>query len=132
MVVFASPHRSHVPRWVAACRVLAIAVAVLSLGGQGLAARVVAASATAAIAASSAEWRASAAVARSLERASDAAWAGSDADGIAPALLPAEVSWALGPAALARVIDWAPPSTGTPAARPLVAHVARGPPGDRS
>lgn len=108
---------------------LAIAIAVLSLGGQGIASRVVAASATAAIAASSAEWRAAAAV---HERASDAAWAGADVDGMAPALLPAPVSWELGPAALARVLDWAPAPTERPAARHLVAHVARGPPGNLS
>lgn len=107
---------------------LALAVAVLSLGGQGLASRAVAASATAAIAASSAEWRAVAAVHRGLERATDAAWAGSDVDGIAPALLPPAVSWELGPAALARVIDWAPASTELPVEGRAVARLARGPP----
>lgn len=111
---------------------LAIAVAVLSLGGQGIASRGVATSASAAIAASSAEWRAAAAVHRGLERLSDAAWAGSDVDGIAPALLPAGASWEFGPAALARVIDWAQASAEAPAAHHVVAHLARGPPADLS
>ncbi len=113
---------------------LAIAVAVLSLGVTAearIASRVVAASATAAIAASSAEWRAAGTI-RELERASDAAWAASDVDGVAPALLPAGVSWELGGAALARVIDWAPTSTEAPTARRVVTHLARGPPGDLS
>ena len=137
VVVIASPHRSHVAglaRCTAALRVLAIAVAVLSLGGMAgarLASRVVGASATAAIAASSAEWRAAGAI-RELERASDAAWVGSDVDGLAPALVPAGVSWELGGAALARVIDWAPTSTEAPPARRVVTHLARGPPADLS
>ena len=136
VVVFASPHRRNVAglaRFGAAFRALAIAVAVLSIGmaEARFASRVVAARATAAIAASSAEWRAAGAV-RELPRASDAAWAGSDVDGIAPALLPAGVSWELCPAVLARVMDWAPTSTDAPTARRVVTHLARGPPGDPS
>lgn len=108
---------------------LAIVVAVLSLGGQGIASRVAAASATAAIAASSAEWRATGTVQRGLD--SDA-WAASADDAFAPTPLPTELSWDVGPAALARVLVFAPIANETPVEAPRVTHVARGPPSVRA
>jgi hypothetical protein len=131
-VVSASSPRSHFTRVAAACRVLAVVVAVLSLSGQGVASRVAAANATAAIAASSAKWRSTLTVQRASDRTVDVGWPGFDGDGFAPASLPAAPSWELGAAALARVLEWAPLSTETPADRPVVAQLARGPPADPS
>lgn len=125
----ASPQSSQlrrIARWAAACRVLAIALTVVSLGGRSIAWQAVAAS-TAAIAASSAEWHAAAAHC-GLERATDAAWAGRDARDLPPALLPLVASWELGPAALARILEWAPTPTELPLEGRVIARVARGPP----
>ena len=126
----ASSHSSQprrVARLAAACRVLAITIAVLSLGGRSLASHVVAASTTA-IAASSAEWRALAAVHGGLERGTEAGWAGRERGDSPPTLLPLVASWELGPATLARVLSWAPTSTELPPEGRAVARVARGPP----
>lgn len=127
-MVASSPSRKprRVARWAAACRVLAITLAVLSIGGRSLAWHAVATSTTA-IAASSAEWRALAAAHGVVERTADAAWP--DGDARLPAGVLHEVaSWELGPAALARIIAWAPASTELPVEGRVIACLARGPP----
>ncbi len=127
MLASAQHRKLRVARLAAACRVLAITLAVLSLGGRSLASHAFVASTTA-ITASSAEWRALAAAQGGLERGTDAAFAGPETGDVAPALLPLVASWELGPAALARVVEWAPASTKLPLEGRAVARVARGPP----
>ncbi len=111
-------------RWSNALRVIAIAIAVLSITARTAVATASAPS-TRAIAASSSEWHAITAVPRVLERGADASDTRATFDAYVSL---GAASWELPPAIVSRELDWRASVSPVDVPTRSVRFVARGPP----